>query len=238
MQSGEIPPKGTRGIMERITILTTHPDGTRFEPFQHGEAIYSFEPLSAGGRRKLADGAIWAFIDWIVPELSGLELCLRLRADPATQHAHITMVLERDDIEDRRRALRAGADDYVVGPIGRQEILDRILAVQFGAAPRAPSQLIRAGELCIDLGAEQARWADRPIPLARSSFRVLRYLADNPNRVISRSELIEAVGKSGDPEYLRTVDVWIKRLRTGLRAVDAAHALRTIQGRGYVLDTK
>ena len=222
--------------MHRITILTTHPGGADFAPFSHGEMTFTFEPLTAQGPRKLIDGAAWAFIDWIVPELSGLELCRRLRADPRTSQAHVTMVLERDDIEDRRRALRAGADDYMIGPIARQDILDRILAVQSGSPPRDPSQMIVAGSLCVDLGAEQARWSGRPIPLARNSFRVLRYMAENPNRVISRRELVEALGKSGDPNYLRTVDVWIKRVRTGLRTVEAGHALRTIQGRGYVLD--
>jgi two-component system phosphate regulon response regulator PhoB len=222
--------------MHRITILTTHPGGPDFMPFEHGEASFVFEPLTAQGPRRLIDGAAWAFIDWIVPELSGLELCRRLRADPRTVNAHVTMVLERDDMDDRRRALRAGADDYMIGPIGRQDMLDRILAVQSGTTPRDSAQVIVAGALAIDLGAEQARWSGRPIPLARNSFRVLRYLAENPNRVISRRELVEALGKSGDPEYLRTVDVWIKRVRTGLRAVEAGHALRTIQGRGYVFD--
>src|SRR5690606_26694136 len=97
------------GRMHRITILTTHPGGPDFAPFEHGEASFVFEPLTALGPRRLIEGAAWAFIDWIVPELSGLELCRRLRADPRTVNAHVTMVLERDDMDDRRRALRAGA---------------------------------------------------------------------------------------------------------------------------------
>ena len=82
----------------------------------------------------------------------------------------------------------------------------------------------------------QARWGRRLIPLSEKGFRLLRYLVENPNRVISRREIIEALGKGGDPDYLRTVDVWIKRLRTGLKQAGAGHLLRTVKGKGYVLD--
>lgn len=222
--------------MHQITILTTHSAAAEFEPFTHGEMSYAFEPLTAAGPRKLIDGPGWAFIDWIIPELSGLEMCRRLRADSRTVGAHITMVLERDDQEDRRRALRAGADDYMIGPATRQAILDRILAVQAEGIPRDPMRIIEFGALQLDLGAIQARWGRRLIPLSEKGFRLLRYLVENPNRVISRREIVEALGKGGDPEYLRTVDVWIKRLRTGLKQAGAGHLLRTVKGKGYVLD--
>lgn len=222
--------------MHPITILTTHGAAAEFEPFVHGEMTYVFEALTAAGPRKLIDGPGWAFIDWIIPELSGLELCRRLRADGRTAGAHITMVLERDDLEDRRRALRAGADDYMVGPVSRQAILDRILALHSEATRREPLRIIEFGALQLDLGAIQARWGRRLIPLSEKGFRLLRYLVENPNRVITRREIVEALGKGGDPDYLRTVDVWIKRLRTGLKQAGAGHLLRTVKGKGYVLD--
>jgi two-component system phosphate regulon response regulator PhoB len=74
------------------------------------------------------------------------------------------------------------------------------------------------------------------VVLRPNEFRVLRFLAENPDRIFSRQELIEALGKAGDPDYLRTVDVWIKRLRVGLRDAGAAHLLRTVHGKGYVFD--
>jgi two-component system phosphate regulon response regulator PhoB len=222
--------------MHRITILTTHPTGGDFEPFSHGEMTFAFERLTAAGPRKLIEGRGWAFIDWIIPELSGLEMCRRLRADSRTAAAHITMVLEHDDLEDRRRAMRAGADDYMIGPVNRQSILDRILVLHSEGIPRDPLRTIEFGALSLDLGAVQARWGRRLIPLSEKGFRLLRYLVENPNRVISRREIIEALGKGGDPDYLRTVDVWIKRLRTGLKQAGACHILRTVKGKGYVLD--
>ncbi len=163
--------------------------------------------------------------------------CRRLRADPRMAHAHITMVLDEDDAEDRRRALKAGADDYAIAPLGRQAMLDRVLAGHAGDRSAATERLIEHGELVINTGSEQARWQGERVVLRPNEFRVLRFLAENPDRIYSRQELIDALGKAGDPEYLRTVDVWIKRLRVGLRDAGAGHLLRTVHGKGYVFDT-
>lgn len=220
----------------QVTILTTGAGADEFEDFELNGTVFRFRKLDAEGPTTLIDGVAWIFVDWVMQDLSGLEMCRRLRADPRTRDAHVTIVLEQDDPDDRRRALKAGADDYMVGPAGRQVILDRILAVDPAVGRRGPVQVIEAGDLKIDLGAEQARWGDRAVRLRPNEFRLLRFLAENPNRVLSRKELIEAIGKSGDPEYLRTVDVWIKRLRFGLREVGAGQVLRTVHNKGYVFD--
>jgi len=115
-------------------------------------------------------------------------------------------------------------------------MLDRVLALSAGGRQRSPSQLVQLGQLQINVAGEQARWDGRPIPLRPNEFRVLRFMIENPNRVLSRRELVDALGKAGEPDYLRTVDVWIKRLRIGLRSVGAAQVLRTVHGKGYVLD--
>lgn len=222
--------------MDRISIFTTDREAARFAEFTQGEAVFRFTLLPPEGPLSLVDGRAWVFVDWVMETLSGLELVRRLRADPRMHDAHITMVLEEDDPEDRRRALKAGADDYAVGPLSRQAMLDRVLALfaegRCGPAPR----LIEFGDLLINVAGEQARWRGEPICLRPNEFRVLRFMAENPNRVLSRQEMIDALGKSGDPEYLRTVDVWIKRLRQGLRHAGAEGLLRTVHGRGYVLD--
>lgn len=222
--------------MNRVTILTTGQGAETFENFELNDTIFEFRRLTAEGPAVLIDGAAWVFVDWVMEDLSGLEMCRRLRADTRTRDAHITMMLEVDDPDDRRRALKAGADDYMVGPAGRQAILDRILALHPSAGRRGSNQVIEAGDLRIDLGAEQVRWGTTPVILRPNEFRLLRFLAENPNQVLSRRELIEALGKAGDPEYLRTVDVWIKRLRFGLRQVGAGQVLRTVHNKGYVLD--
>jgi two-component system phosphate regulon response regulator PhoB len=222
--------------MRRVSIFTTDEAAARFTDFIHGDTAFRFDLLEPGGPTRLVDNPAWAFVDWVMAELSGLEMCRRLRADPRLRDAHVTMVLEGDDSEDRRRSLQAGADDYAVGPLDRQAMLDRVLALYAADRQRTPTPTIFLGELQINVAGEQARWCGQLIPLRPNEFRVLRFMAENPNRVLSRRELVEALGKAGQPDCLRTVDVWIKRLRFGLRGVDAGHLLRTVHGKGYVLD--
>jgi two-component system, OmpR family, phosphate regulon response regulator PhoB len=221
--------------MNRVTILTTNPM-LEFENFELNDAVFEFRSLKAGGPSALIEGAGWIFVDWVLDDLAGLEMCRRLRTDSRTRDCHITLVLEQDDIEDRRRAIRAGADDYMVGPADKQAILDRVLALTPGRAQPRWNDVVEVGGLRIDVGAEQARWRGKPVLLRPNEFRLLRYLAENPNRVLSRRELIDGLGKAGDPDYLRTVDVWIKRLRFSLRQAGAGQLLRTVHNKGYVLD--
>ncbi|VVT06748.1 response regulator transcription factor [Erythrobacter sp. EC-HK427] len=222
--------------MKRVSILTTSTEAAQYAAFAHGEMQFAFSLLTSAGPSQLVEGPAWIFVDWVLDDCSGLEMVRRLRSDPRLGDAHITVILEEDDVEDRRRVLKAGADDYAIAPLSRQAMLDRVLALQSGPAVPAADRLIERGELTINLGSEQARWRGEPIPLRPNEFRVLRYLAENPDRIFSREELIDALGKAGDPGYTRTVDVWIKRLRHGLRQAGADHVLRTVHGKGYVFD--
>jgi len=223
-------------VSQQVSIFTTDPVAAHYDPFAHGDTLFAFLPLTGGAPLRLLDGSVWVFVDWVLPEMSGLEMVRRLRADPRMRDAHITMVLEHDDIEDRRRVLSAGADDYAVGPLGRQTMLDRVLALQASRSVGGASQQIVMGDLAINVSGEQAKWQGRLIPLRPNEFRVLRFMTENPNRVLTRQELVDALGKAGDPDYLRTVDVWIKRLRFGLKSAGAQALLRTVHGKGYVLD--
>lgn len=222
--------------METVNIFLTDPMGDALEDFVHDAIRFRFGAIGPDGPKRLTEGPVWVFVDWVLPDLSGLEMCRRLRSDPRTEDAHVTIVLEHDDQEDRRRALRAGADDYILGPLDRSTVLDRVLALQARQLHRHALQLVELGELTIDLGAQQARWQKKPIALRPNEFRLLRFLVENANRVLSRPELIAGLGKTGEPTDLRTVDVWIKRLRLGLRNAGAGHLLRTVHNKGYVLD--
>jgi two-component system, OmpR family, phosphate regulon response regulator PhoB len=223
-------------MIRRHTIFSTDPAVTGYAPFVHGDASYSFHLLGARPPARLLESGAWLFVNWLLPDLSGLELCRRLRADAQLADAHITLLLEEDSIEDRRRALAAGADDYAIGPLDRQAMLDRVLALSAGGAPVLPDQQITLGGLQINVAGQQASWQGQLVPLRPNEFRLLRFMAQQPNRVLSRQDLVVALGKAGDPDYLRTVDVWIKRLRSGLKAAGAPRLLRTVHGRGYVLD--
>ena len=223
--------------MAVINILMTGEDAGVYEDFDNGETRYVFDRLTSTGPQRLIDGPVCAFIDWVLDDLSGLELCRRLRADPRTGDAHVTMVLESCDAEDKRRALAAGADDYMVGPVDRTTALDRVLALGSGRMAQATNRPFKLGDLEIDLPALQARWHGKPIALRPNEFRLLRFFSENADRVLSRGELIGGLGKQEPPIDERTVDVWIGRLRRALRDVGAGDPIRTVRSLGYVYDS-
>lgn len=221
--------------MDVINIFLTDELGGSFEDFEHDGTRFAFGKLGPDGPSQLVEGPIWAFVGWVMADLSGLEMCRRLRADPRTSDAHVTMLLDRDDTEDRRRALKAGADDYMVGPLDRNAVLDRVMALQ-SQQRRHVSQRFQLGDLTIDMAALRASWQGTMIDLRPNEFRLLRYFAENPNQVLSRESLIAGLGKQEPAVDERTVDVWVGRLRRALSAAGAGNPLRTIRSLGYVFD--
>jgi two-component system phosphate regulon response regulator PhoB len=223
--------------MRKVDVLLFSNPAGGIEPFVHGDLQVVFHLLQRPGDLPLLDTSVWAFVDWVLPEISGLEICRRLRCDPITAQAHVTMILEEDDPDDRRRALRAGADDYLVGPADRSALLDRMLSLQLQEFDAGLRRVMNLGELAIDLAAFQARWRNKPIPLMPNEFRLLRFFIEHPGRVFTRAQLIAALGKQEPPVDERTVDVWIGRLRRALKSAGAGDPLRTVRSLGYVLDT-
>jgi two-component system phosphate regulon response regulator PhoB len=222
--------------MDVVNIFLTDRNAEAMDDFVHDGRRFAFAHLSPSGPKRLVEGPVWAFVDWVMDDLAGLEMCRRLRADPRTAEAHITMVLEEDDADDRRRALKAGADDYILGPLDRTRVLDRVMAVEPGSSQRHAPGRLDFGALSIDLRALQARWQGKPMVLPPNEFRLLRYFAENANRVLTREELIAGLGKQEPPIDARTVDVWVGRLRRALKASGAGEALRTVRSLGYVFD--
>lgn len=222
--------------MQRIDVLLTSPLPGGMEPFRHDALELIFHKWSDIEQLPLLEGALWAFVDWMLPDIAGLEVCRRLRSDPLTAEAHVTLVLEDDDQEDKRRALRSGADDYMIGPIDRTALLDRVLSRNFTLPAPEPSRTIQTGDLVIDVAGFQARWRGKRLDLMPNEFRLLRYFVEHPDRVFSREQLIAALGKQASPVDERTVDVWIGRLRRALKSVGAGNPLRTVRSLGYIFD--
>lgn len=199
--------------------------------------------LTAGSQApaRRPEGRIWCFVDWLLPDLSGLEMCRRLRDAPATAHSHITMILDEDDTDARRRALRAGADDYVLAPLTADLLLDRLKRhsgkAGAGANGTALPPRLAHGSLALDLAAHQARWQGHAVPLRPNEFKLLAHFIEHPDQVLSRTGLIEMLGKDSDIIDERTVDVWVGRLRRGLKAHGVPDPLRTVRSLGYVLDS-
>jgi two-component system phosphate regulon response regulator PhoB len=181
-------------------------------------------------------GHVWCFVDWLLPNASGLEMCRRLRESPATAHAHITMVLEEDDGEARRRALRAGADDYVLGPLTAAALATRLKPYRASSGTGNAPPRLQHGELSLDLAAHQLRWRGQVIALRPNEFRLLAHFIEHPDQVFSRTALIATLGKDDAAIDERTVDVWVGRLRRALKAHGVPDPLRTVRSLGYVLD--
>ncbi len=221
--------------MEAITIFLTDPCGVDMTPFEDDRRQVKFCHLRHDGPGRRVEGRSWMFVDWVMEHLAGLEMCRRLRADSRTASAHITMVLDDDDREDRRRALQAGADDYILAPLDRAKVLDRVLQLHPTQQLHAADRLTQ-GNLTIDMAAMRARWGNTIVDLRPNEFRLLRFLVENSNRVLSRRDLICGIGKQEPAIDERTVDVWIGRLRRALKLAGAGNPLRTIRSLGYVFD--
>lgn len=222
--------------MRHVNIIVTSELAGGMAAFEHSDLLVSFHRWTKPSELPLLEGTIWAFADWVLPDISGLEICRQLRCAPLTAQAHITMVLEENDFEARRRALRAGADDYMVGPVSRTTVLDRVLLVVQNDYDGGALRSLTLGDLTIDLSAFQANWRGSPVVLMPNEFRLLRFFVEHPRRVFTRAQLIAALGKQEPPVDERTVDVWVGRLRRALRASGAGAPLRTVRSLGYVLD--
>ncbi len=184
-----------------------------------------------------ASGQIYCFVGWVLPECSGLEMCHRLRMAHNTKSAHITIVMESRDSEMQRRALRAGADSYIMGPLTAEIIIHRIeshLQVSNDAKPVAK---LSHGDLTIDLAAYRVKYRDRTVTLPPNEFRVLTHFVENPDRLLTRKTLIEMLGKSSEGIDERIVNVWIRRLRRTLFEHRVPDPLRTVRSKGYVMDS-
>jgi two-component system phosphate regulon response regulator PhoB len=199
------------------------------------DVIHAGGPQSIGSLRH---GEIWCFIDWVLDDISGLELCRGFRRHQATAQAQVTMVLDDLDAETRRRALKAGADDYLLGPLSPGLVIDRLEGAGAALASTFPVQRLRAGALELDPNAHRVWFGDRPIPLQPRQFALLSFLMRHPDRVHSRGELLNSLGPGGAMADERTVDAWVARLRRELRRLGAPDPLRTVRDYGYVLDSK
>ena len=219
----------------RTTLLITSPPAGLLTELARQRPEWSLVPLGDQPPTEVTPGKVWGFVDWLCPTMSGLEVCRRLREAAATRNAHLTMVLEEPSQEAKRRALLAGADDYLVGPLDAARLLERIESLS-DTAPLVRAQLSH-GAISIDLAAHQVRVHGLAVPMRPNEFRLLVHFMQHPNQVFSRAALIDRLGKDGDTLDERTVDVWVGRLRRSLAAHGAPDPLRTVRALGYVLDS-
>jgi len=177
-------------------------------------------------------------LDWMLPVISGIEICRRLRAQPATAKLPIIMLTARGEESERVRGLTTGADDYVVKPFSVSELLARINALLRRAKPERVAAVLRAGDIEFDRERRRVFRAGCEITLGPTEFRLLEYLIQTPGRVFSREQLLNGVW--GHDVYIedRTVDVHIGRLRKALSPSGERDPIRTVRGSGYAFDER
>lgn len=175
-------------------------------------------------------------LDWMLPGVSGIELCRRIRRRPETRMVPIIMLTARGEETDRLRGLDSGADDYVTKPFSPAEVIARLRAVLRRALPSTAVETLEYEDIMLDLAGHRVERAGRNIHLGPTEFRLLRHLMEHPGRVYSREQLLDAVWGRDIYVEARTVDVHIRRLRKALNEGDAADLIRTVRSAGYALD--
>ena len=175
-------------------------------------------------------------LDWMLPGLSGIELCRRLRAREDTERLPVIMLTARGEEAERIRGLSTGADDYVVKPFSVPELMARVRAILRRASPEIVSTMLRSGDIELDRETHRVRRNTKEIHLGPTEFRLLEFLMTSPGRVFSREQLLDGVW--GHDVYVdeRTVDVHVGRLRKALNKGKAKDPIRTVRGAGYAFN--
>ena len=228
-------------MAKRVLIVDDETDVGRLLSFNLADAGFEAE-VARTGEGALAMAAEFrphvVVLDLMLPDLSGYEVCRRLREDPALGEVAVLMLTARGDEADRIVGLEVGADDYVVKPFSVREVVLRVQALTKRTADRGEAaaadsspQILRARDLEVDLRSHEVRFAGEELNLRPLEFKLLVTLLGEPGRVFSRAELLAEVWGIHDASSTRTVDVHIKRLRSNLGK--AADLIETVHGFGY-----
>lgn len=222
-------------------ILIVEDEAALAEVLQYNLERAGFEALSAAtgeeGLLLVAEQRIdLILLDWMLPDVSGIEICRRLRRKPETRSLPVIMLTARGEEADRIRGLDTGADDFVPKPFSPDELLARIRAVLRRAHPATAEEQLNYADVSMDLAAHRVSRDGRPVQLGPTEYRLLRHLMEHPGRVFSREQLLDAVW--GREIYVdeRTVDVHIRRLRKALNEGGGKDLIRTVRAAGYALD--
>ncbi len=212
-------------ILELVAVNLEH---AGFAPLRAASAEEAAQLL----RQTLPDVAL---VDWMLPGQSGLALARRLRTDARTRELPIIFLTARTEEDAKVAALEAGADDYLTKPFSPRELVARIRAVLRRRAPQLGEAPVEIAGLRLDPGAHMVRGNGHPLELSPTEFRLLHFLMTHPNRVYSRSGLLDEVWGDDAVVEERTVDVHVRRLRQALAPSGHDALVETVRGSGYCL---
>jgi two-component system phosphate regulon response regulator PhoB len=177
-------------------------------------------------------------LDWMLPGVSGIELCRRLRARDDTKSLPIIMLTARGEESERVRGLATGADDYIVKQFSVPELLARLRALLRRSKPERTAETLKAGDIEIDRIRKRVSRSGRDINLGPTEYRLMEFLMERPGRVFTREQLLDGVW--GNEVYIdeRTVDVHVGRLRKAINRGRESDPIRTVRGSGYAFDER
>jgi two-component system, OmpR family, phosphate regulon response regulator PhoB len=225
----------------RILIVEDEEDLTLLLRYNLEAAGYEVETVARGDeadlrfKERTPDLVI---LDWMLPGLSGIEICRRLRARPDTKALPIIMLTARGEESERVRGLSTGADDYIVKPFSLPELMARVSALLRRAAPERVADVLSFGDVELDREKKRVTRADRPVELGPTEYRLLEFLMERPGRVFSRQQMLDGVWGSDIYIDERTVDVHVGRLRKALNRGHDTDPIRTVRGAGYALNDR
>ena len=201
-----------------------------------------YETVEAGdcrsARQLLADERPdLALVDWMLPDMSGLELTRMLKRDEDNEDLAVIMLTARADEYDKVAGLEGGADDYITKPFSPRELVARIQAV-LRRAKASDGETIRAGVLELDTAGHRVTAEGVDVKLGPTEYRLLRFLMTHPDRVYSRTQLLDRVWGANVYVEERTVDVHVRRLRKALADAGADEYIQTVRGAGYRFSTR
>ena len=177
-------------------------------------------------------------VDWMVPGVSGLELCRRLRRRKTTKTVPVLMLTARGEESDRIRGLETGADDYVSKPFSMAELVARVRALLRRSFPGLDGHVYTVADITVDETRMRVTRGTRDVSLGPTEFRLLSLMIRRPGRVYSRDELLDRVWDRDADIEIRTVDVSVGRLRKALNAVSEPDPIRTVRSSGYAFDER
>lgn len=210
----------------------------RFVLEQDGFTVHETEDAETARARINTQAPDLLLLDWMLPGTSGVELARGLKRDPLTREIPIIMLTARGEEDDKVRGLEGGADDYITKPFSTRELLARIRTVLRRAAPHAGEEVVQVDILTLDPGSHRVSAGDAAVELGPTEFRLLHFFMTHPERVYSRSQLLDRVWGTNVYIEERTVDVHIRRLRKALEPTGCDALLQTVRGAGYRLSAR
>lgn len=191
-------------------------------------------PDVARARTRIADQVPdLILLDWMLPDVSGVEFARALKRDETTRDIPVIMLTARSDEDDKVRGLDSGVDDYITKPFSSRELVARIKAVLRRVAPEGEGDVIEAGGLVLNAASHRITADGRPVEVGPTEFRLLKFFMGHPERVFSRGQLLDRVWGGNVYVEERTVDVHIRRLRKALTECGYAEHIQTVRGAGY-----